>query len=94
MEHLSDGTGDQPLPKTTQNAPRNKNKLNQFEKQYKKGHITYDKIYDSLEGWLAYAKNANTYKLRKTLLKQIENLNEISTKQINHYLKKTPTPYP
>ncbi len=53
------------------------------------GLIDYDKIYDFLEGWLAYAKNANTYKLRKTILEAIEKkfAKEISTKEINRYSK-------
>lgn len=50
--------------------------------------IDYDEIYDFIEGWIAYAKNANTYKLRKKLLADFESKfpNEILTKEINRYL--------
>lgn len=46
--------------------------------------ISYDKIYDSVEGWVAYARQANTYTLRKKLLEQFEMLflGEIATKEM------------
>ncbi len=49
----------------------------------------YGPIYDSLEGRLAYAKNANTYKLRKRIMEKIEEKfsHEISTKEINRARK-------
>ena len=55
-----------------------------FKKDYKDKRIDYDTIYDFFEGWLAYAKHANTHKLRKKIAKEIENnfLNGISTKEI------------
>jgi len=45
----------------------------------------YDKIYDFLEGWLAYSRYANAYNLKTNILKQIETKfsGEISTKEIN-----------
>jgi len=51
---------------------------------------TYDEIYDFLEGWLAYAKNANTHKLRKKVLQQVEQKfpHEISTKEVNRARKR------
>ncbi|MFH1972467.1 MAG: RNA-directed DNA polymerase [archaeon] len=72
-----------------QNLRRFKGKLKQLEKQYRQGGISYDELYDSLEGWLAYAKNANTYKLRKEILEQVETLfsKEVSSKEINRYQK-------
>ena len=56
-----------------------------LNKYYKYRKIDYDSIYDFLEGWFAYAKQANTYILRKKLAEKIENTfpNEISTKEIN-----------
>ena len=35
--------------------------------QYEKGKINYEKIEKVFQGWQAYAKWANTYKLMKTL---------------------------
>lgn len=60
-------------------------KLREHISLYQSGAEEYDKIYDFLEGWCAYAKHANTYKLRKQVLMSIEELftPEISTKEIN-----------
>lgn len=46
-------------------------------------------VYAILEGWNAYAKNADTYKLRTKILKGMEQkfTNEISAKEINRHLK-------
>ena len=33
---------------------------------------SYDSIYDFMEGWCAYAKKANTYKLRQRILSEFE----------------------
>jgi len=54
-----------------------------FTRQYHKHTIEYDKIYDFLEGWFAYAKNANIYKYRMNLSKliSVDFPNEISTKE-------------
>jgi len=47
--------------------------------------IPYDKIYDFMEGWCAYAKHANTYNLRQIFIAQFEEQfpTEISSKEIN-----------
>lgn len=75
-----------------------KTNLRKFQSNFKKlkkdfssKKIDYDKVYDSLEGWLAYAKNANAYKLRKEVLKEIEKNypNKLSTKEINRIMKKS-----
>ena len=64
-------------------------KLNLFYIDYDKGNTNYDLIYNSLEGWYAYAGNANTYKLRKRIMEKIGNkfCNEVSTKEINRLRK-------
>ena len=64
-------------------------KLKEFNNKYCNKEITYDNIYDSMEGWTANAKQANTYSLRKSLLKRFENefKYEISSKEVNRYLK-------
>ncbi len=66
-----------------------KRKLGFLCQQYDLGLIDYDKIYDFLEGWLAYTKHANTYKLRKKIINSVEEkfASEISTKEINRCLK-------
>lgn len=45
-----------------------KNKYKTLKNFYNKKEFSYDKVYDFMEGWIAYAKNANTYKLRKNIL--------------------------
>lgn len=71
------------------NIRKIKRKLKSLVQGYKLHEIDYDSIYDSLEGWIAYAKNANAYKLRKQITAKFEKdfANEISTKEINKYLK-------
>ena len=60
-------------------------KINSLYVDYDSGLVNYDTIYDSLEGWSAYANNANTYKLKKRILRSVEDKfsREISTKEIN-----------
>ncbi len=57
---------------------------------YDKGLVNYDTIYDSLEGWLAYASHADTYKLKRTITKPFEEKfsHEISAKEVNRGRKK------
>jgi len=51
--------------------------------------IEYDDVYDFVEGWLTYARKANTLKLRKYVLKSFDAdfKNYISTKEINKIIK-------
>ena len=60
-----------------------------YKQLYQEGRLSYDLIYEYLQGWLAYAKQANTHKLRKKLLTDIEQEfpNEIATLEINKLLK-------
>jgi len=51
---------------------RNKRKILSKIEKYKYGEISHDKILESFQGWQAYAKWANTYKLRNRLLKLID----------------------
>lgn len=64
-------------------------KLDLFYTDYNNKNANYDIIYNSLEGWCAYATNANTYKLRKRIMKMVEDKfgNEVSTKEINRLRK-------
>jgi len=63
--------------------------LQDLKNEYPLSNASYDTIYDSAEGWLAYAKRANTYGLRKEFLRRFEEdfPNEISTKEINRLEK-------
>ncbi|MCD6477207.1 MAG: RNA-directed DNA polymerase [Candidatus Aenigmarchaeota archaeon] len=53
---------------------RNIRKMLSRIKQYKNSEISHDKILEIYQGWQAYAKWANTYKLRRKI-----------TAQLNHY---------
>lgn len=78
-----------------------KKNLNKFRRKFQSiccdysiGQCDYDRVYDFMEGWLAYSKHANTYKLRKIILNGLENKfpGKLSTKEINrltrNYTKK------
>lgn len=67
-------------------------KLTSFFSEYDNGLIDYDDIYDSVEGWHAYTKNANTHKRAKKILKHVEERcqGEISSKELDRYLKMLP----
>ncbi len=71
------------------NIRKMRQKLKRLGQEYKSHEIDYDSIYDFLEGWTAYAKNADACKLRGKITAEIEKdfSNEISTKEINRYLK-------
>lgn len=47
-------------------------KLNSLQQEYQGDPSDYQRVYDFLEGWIAYAKHANTYKLRKGVLDCLE----------------------
>ena len=66
-------------------------KLNSFYSEYDQKKTNYDAIYDFLVGWSAYAKNANTYGLRKRIMGGVENKfsKEISSKEINRLSRRS-----
>lgn len=66
-----------------------RNKFKELKEDYNKNKIDYDEIYDFLEGWLAHIKPANTYNLRKKILRDIETSfpDEISSKEIDRMSK-------
>lgn len=75
------------LPRRS-NLTKFEKKLKQLYSYYNQGLIGYDQIYDFLEGWCAYAKNADTYKRRKRVLKRVEEkFDGVSTKEVNRQLK-------
>ena len=67
------------------NRRKFKRKLRETVCLFDNKEIAYDSIYDFIEGWIAYAKHANTYNLRQKILSEFENKfsGEISTKEIN-----------
>src|SRR3989338_5990435 len=64
-------------------------KLEQLCIQFDEKQIDYDIIYDFLEGWLAYSKQANSCNLRRKLFRNAKEkfANEISTKEFNRYAR-------
>ncbi len=71
------------------NLRKTKRRIKQFKQDYDSKVIDYDEIYERLQGWMAYAKQANTYKLRKRLGKEIELSfpSEISDIELDRYIK-------
>lgn len=64
-------------------------KWNTLQRNYSLNETSYDNLYDFLEGWCAYAKQANTFKLRQKILFEFENYfpGEVSTKEVDRYTK-------
>lgn len=64
-------------------------KIIRLKIEYDKKSILYDEIYEFLQGWIAYAKLADSYNLRTRFLKVSEILfpNEMSTIEINRVQK-------
>lgn len=56
------------------NTKRIWKRLEKFKKKYDKGEVTRAEVLQRLEGWLAYAKFANTYRFRKRVM---ANFNEL-----------------
>ncbi len=64
-------------------------KLESYKQQYDQKKIDYNKIYDCAQGWIAYARHANTRNLRKRIAQLVDQYfpNELSTTEINRLLK-------
>ncbi len=75
------------------NVKKMRRKLDNYQILYDSKQANYDLIYEFLQGWTAYAKNADTYNLRSKLGLKIENYfpREISTIEINRALKECNT---
>ncbi|MFH0869695.1 MAG: RNA-directed DNA polymerase [archaeon] len=71
------------------NLRKFRKKLELMSSEYELKRVSYDTIYDFLEGWAAYSKYANTFKLRKNQIAHAENLfrGALSTKELNKYSK-------
>ena len=72
------------------NIRKVKNNLSKLQYKLDGGNIDYDKVYTIFEGWLAYSKHANTYKLRKKLINHFELMfpNQVSSIEVNRLLKR------
>lgn len=72
-----------------QNVRKFRSKLTDLQQQFNKLKIEYDVLYDALEGWIVYSKQANTYKLRAKITFAFESdfFNQISIKEINRIVK-------
>lgn len=70
-------------------------KLLNFNVKFKENKIDYDKIYASIEGWLAYANNADTYKQKRRFTKRFEEFfpNNIANVEINRLIKFIESPF-
>ena len=64
-------------------------KLAILKAEFDNGKTSYDKIHLSFEGWLAYAKQGNTYKLRRKIIKKFEGVfgSHSATVEIGRWLK-------
>lgn len=72
-----------------QNLKKFKNKLDNLQQQFADSKIDYDFLYDALEGWIAYASSADTYRLRAKITSAFEKdfSRQISTKEVNRLIK-------
>ena len=70
------------------NIRKFRNKLEVLCEFYDKAEISYDDVYNSLEGWCAYTKTANAFNLKKRAFTVITKkfTNEMSDKEINRCL--------
>ena len=49
-------------------------RLRRFKELYDRNEISYEKIIESLESWMAYARYGNTYNLRKNIMGRFNSL--------------------
>lgn len=71
------------------NLRKSQKKLQLLNNLYEQKKIDYDNIYEFLEGWIAYTRNANTYKLRKSIINSVEQrFGMIATREVNRHIKK------
>nr|AQS33129.1 hypothetical protein [uncultured archaeon] len=73
------------------NMQKMRRKIRELTEEDQQGTASYDILYDYLEGWVAYAKNANTYRLRKRVTEQIRKdyPEEFSSKEIGRLEKES-----
>ena len=54
------------------NILKNKRKQVILKELFQRSVITFDAVHAKFEGWLAYAKQGNTYNLRRKIIKEFE----------------------
>ena len=66
-----------------------KRRLKKLSNLFLEKELTYDKIYEILQGSFAYMKQANTYNLRKKMYLKMEKAfsREVSSLEVNKYVK-------
>ena len=76
------------------NLRKFRNKINNLSDQYDDKLVDYDTIHDSIEGWAAYSKTADTYNLRLELFNRLmyRFSQEISTKEYHRHLREDMRP--
>ncbi len=63
--------------------------INHLKQRYDEKQLTYDEVYDYIQGWFAYAKNANTHKLRHKITAIIDSffIGQMSMIEIDRWIK-------
>ncbi len=74
------------IPRKT-NLRKFKNKLKELKILYQENQITRENVVEHLEGWMAYAKQGNTYKYRRNLLRNFNKNFQIKNK--DHIIRST-----
>ena len=71
------------------NTGRITRRLAILKSEFDRGNTSYDKVYSSFEGWLAYARQGNTYKLRAKIIKKFEGtfVNQIANVEVDRWLQ-------
>ena len=71
-----------------------KTRFKELRGKYLKKMVDYNLIYDFIEGWFAYARQADTYKLRNQIASNLETSfpGQISIKEINRLLRSVSNP--
>ncbi len=64
-------------------------KLISRKENFDNGKTDYDEVYSSIQGWLAYADNGNTYNLRSRFIHEFEGMfpNQLTTMEFNRMMK-------
>ena len=68
-------------------------KIISLKNDFDSDNITYDAVYESMTGWFAYAKQANTHNLRREVGKRLEEYfpNELSSIELRKITKLSQT---
>jgi len=72
------------------NIRKMEKRLERFKSLYDQGVVPYDTIYESFQGWMGYAKDANTYTLRQRVAAHVETYfpGEVASAEISRLLRR------